>query len=336
MHARGYIALWINGLGVACGPDRVLECLAGVPQQIRSLNKALSGVHVTIPLAANLDEPLTLVLMTDSGGARDIEFAVTYATAAQELRCTGTCSDGIRNGLEVEVDCGGSCQPCVKVTLPDATARNGDSDSDNDSNPRPVSGMRGEPTNSMAANGARGSTAQNARIMSDGSASMIANAPSGNNDTLVIALSAAFAGLCLLVLCILIVIALVKRSKRRNEETGSNQSELGDVQLSARTEQYQSPRFDTADDSTYSAISPNDVRQSGVSQQSGNDVYGGIYLGPSLSSTGSTGNNPVPAVGLYANAPSSAGDVYQSPLSVDAVGAGGEHQDNNYTQMGMR
>lgn len=66
------------------------------------------GAIVTVTTSCNEDEPETVATCTDgiqNGTETDIDCGGSCAACP-------TCTDGIQNGNETGVDCGGSCTPC--------------------------------------------------------------------------------------------------------------------------------------------------------------------------------------------------------------------------------
>lgn len=49
----------------------------------------------------------------------------TIETQQQEQEIAATCSDGIQNGDETEIDCGGSCEPCITSLVVEGKAQKG-------------------------------------------------------------------------------------------------------------------------------------------------------------------------------------------------------------------
>lgn len=76
-------------------------------------NKAVTGENLTFKLngiVAYTPAPGSETITAVYGGIPEIKGNV-------DINTTASCTDGVRNGDEEDVDCGGGCTPCLRLTL---------------------------------------------------------------------------------------------------------------------------------------------------------------------------------------------------------------------------
>jgi hypothetical protein len=109
VHASFPLLVLVNGRNVICVAfddcERELprSVVAGQPARVNENRVVEIGTAPT----------LRITLFTIEAQLRDTQVFLVAPDFSSQLECSGSCSDGIKNGIEDLVDCGGVCSPCT-------------------------------------------------------------------------------------------------------------------------------------------------------------------------------------------------------------------------------
>lgn len=92
---------------------------------IKLLFVMLAAMTLTLTSCTKDDDAKPVATCTD-GIKNGNETAVDCGGACKACEATPTCTDGIKNGDETDVDCGGSCKACVTTPTCEDGIKNGD------------------------------------------------------------------------------------------------------------------------------------------------------------------------------------------------------------------
>lgn len=174
-----------------------------------------------LPLADELS--LHILIVQGSTTAPSILVTVPRADTS---RCFGTCTDGVRNGAETGIDCGGACGPCPTQMLPSGQTTVRPTLPTGGTNGVSLTGNAiGDSLQTTGSMGVTGATDRQTDRQTDTDDNVQRGAPNADNNVVVIALAASLGIVC----CILcVVVALVLWRRRRDTGDPSQTMHMND------------------------------------------------------------------------------------------------------------
>jgi hypothetical protein len=109
VHGSFPLLVLVNGRNVICVAFD--DCERELPRSVVSGQPARVNENRVVEIGTA--PTLRITLFTIEAQLRDTQLFLVAPDFSSQLECSGSCTDGIKNGIEDLVDCGGVCSPCM-------------------------------------------------------------------------------------------------------------------------------------------------------------------------------------------------------------------------------